>query len=75
MDLDDFDEQVAVGPSSQKTQSAKNARRELDAQWWMGVSRSSRWMDLLGDYAGTEPFVLDGKHSQVASRQTSPQYT
>jgi hypothetical protein len=66
MDLDDFDEQVVVDPSSQEIQSAKDARGALDAQWWMGVSRSSRWMDLLGDYAGTEPFVLDGEYSQVA---------
>lgn len=36
------------------------ALKWIDAKWHT-VSRRARWMDLLGDYAGTEPFIIDGR--------------
>ncbi|KAG1734957.1 hypothetical protein EDD22DRAFT_852422 [Suillus occidentalis] len=39
----------------------------IDSTWYAPASRNARWMDEIGDYAGTEPFVID-RHSllQVA---------
>lgn len=65
MDLDDFDaavEQLPLDVGSSNAQSPKDAVRLIDAQWYTPVSRRGRWMDLIGDYAGSEPFVVDGEH-------------
>ncbi|KAF9225622.1 P-loop containing nucleoside triphosphate hydrolase protein [Gyrodon lividus] len=43
--------------------SVPAALKCIDAEWHL-ASRRARWMDLLGDYAGTEPFILDG-HSLI----------
>jgi ATP-dependent RNA helicase DDX60 len=66
MDLDDFESQLASphgtfkkGP---KKGSSKHALRFIEQEWWVRASRSARWMDLIGDYAGTEPFVLEGAY-------------
>ena len=32
----------------------------LDKLWYSRVSGQARWMDLVGDFAGTERFVVDG---------------
>ncbi|KAG1807233.1 hypothetical protein EV424DRAFT_1474227 [Suillus variegatus] len=32
----------------------------VDSTWYAPESRNARWMDLIGDYAGAEPFVIDG---------------
>jgi hypothetical protein len=66
MDLDDFDEQLTadvggLASSTRKIETAAQARAALDGTWWTIASRAARRMDLLGDYAGTEPFVIDGK--------------
>jgi hypothetical protein len=63
MDLDDFEEQLARTSTKLSTQEPRDASRYLDQEWWVQASRSARWMDLIGDYAGTEPFVLDGEPS------------
>ena len=39
---------------------AQSALRHIDNQWYRERNRRGRQMDLNGDYAGTEPFVLDG---------------
>jgi hypothetical protein len=44
--------------------SIPKALERIDAEWHT-ASRRARWMDLLGDYAGTEPFIIDG--STIAS--------
>lgn len=65
MDLDDFDaavEQLPLDSGSSNAQSPKDAVRLIDAQWYTPVSRRGRWMDLIGDYAGSEPFIVDGEH-------------
>ncbi len=64
MDLDDFDLAISQLPlddeSTASAQSAKNAVDHIDTQWYSALSRGGRWMDLIGDYAGSEPFVVDG---------------
>lgn len=64
MDLDDFDLAVAQLSLDDEPQvSARNARTavdQIDTQWYSPLNRGGRWMDLIGDYAGSEPFVVDG---------------
>ncbi|KAI0750894.1 P-loop containing nucleoside triphosphate hydrolase protein [Daedaleopsis nitida] len=64
MDLDDFDAAIAQLPLDDEpitsAQSPKDAVDYIDAQWYTLVNRRGRWMDLIGDYAGSEPFVVDG---------------
>ncbi|KAF8551588.1 P-loop containing nucleoside triphosphate hydrolase protein [Imleria badia] len=43
--------------------SIPDALKWMDGEWHT-TSRRARWMDLLGDYAGTEPFIIDG-HSLI----------
>ncbi|PCH35165.1 hypothetical protein WOLCODRAFT_91452 [Wolfiporia cocos MD-104 SS10] len=64
MDLDDFDQvaEETVDSSdslSGRDSSAAAALEEIDLQWYTLINRRSRWMDLIGDYAGSELFVLD----------------
>ncbi len=71
MDLDDFEVAIAQspledGPPEVSSQSAKDAVEYIDAQWYTFVNRRGRWMDLIGDYAGSEPFVVDGKLSLLS---------
>ncbi|KAH9899786.1 P-loop containing nucleoside triphosphate hydrolase protein [Cubamyces lactineus] len=65
MDLDDFDAAIEQLPPetqpSLSAQSPKDAVAYVDAQWYTLVNRRGRWMDLIGDYAGSEPFVVDGE--------------
>ncbi|RPD67074.1 P-loop containing nucleoside triphosphate hydrolase protein [Lentinus tigrinus ALCF2SS1-7] len=66
MDLDDFESAIAQlpledEPAQVSSQSAKDAVEYIDAQWYTFVNRRGRWMDLIGDYAGSEPFVVDGE--------------
>ena len=38
----------------------QSALRYIDDRWYRERNRRGRQIDLIGDYAGTEPFVLDG---------------
>ncbi|KIJ46122.1 hypothetical protein M422DRAFT_165687 [Sphaerobolus stellatus SS14] len=40
--------------------SVKEALDNLDINWYNRVTRRSRWMDIIGDYAGEELFLVDG---------------
>jgi hypothetical protein len=61
MDLEEFNNVDAFTPSLTATiVSAKQALEYIDAKWYTGVNRRGRRMDLIGDYAGSELFVLDG---------------
>ncbi|CAK5280839.1 unnamed protein product [Mycena citricolor] len=33
----------------------------IDQNWFVNTTRRARWMDLLGDYAGTELFLISGE--------------
>jgi len=62
MDLEEFNDPVD-GPGSinfSGDQAYIEGLEHLDDRWFVKATRSARWMDLLGDYAGTEPFVIDG---------------
>ncbi|KAI0375726.1 P-loop containing nucleoside triphosphate hydrolase protein [Pilatotrama ljubarskyi] len=65
MDLDDFDAAIEQLPienePSLNAHSPKEAVAYVDAQWYTLLNRRGRWMDLVGDYAGSEPFVVDGE--------------
>ena len=63
MDLEEFEtsNQILSVPSS--FPAAQDALYHLDQLWFINATRSARWMDLLGDYAGDEPFIIDGRLS------------
>ncbi|KAH9943357.1 P-loop containing nucleoside triphosphate hydrolase protein [Epithele typhae] len=61
MDLDDFDSALVLDDGPLLTQTAKDAVAYIDQEWYTLVNRRGRWMDLIGDYAGSEPFVVDGE--------------
>ncbi|KAG6377309.1 hypothetical protein JVT61DRAFT_15098 [Boletus reticuloceps] len=63
MDLEEF-EVDHRGPDTTKkgasnSLSIPDALKSINAVWH-AASRRARWMDLLGDYAGTERFIIDG---------------
>ncbi len=61
MDLDDF-QNIGAPPSttSLSQETALGALHHIDNVWYSEMNRRGRWMDLIGDYAGVEPFVIDG---------------
>lgn len=40
--------------------TAKEALNLFDATWYNRTSQFGRWVDVIGDYAGEELFLLDG---------------
>ena len=68
LDLDGFDvspidvDDPFVGQDVVTTEleDFQSAIRYIDRRWYSERSRRGRRMDLISDYAGTEPFVLDG---------------
>lgn len=69
MDLTDvaFDDSAleTVGGSQENVDNEKmnavEALKCIDDQWYRTVAgKKARWMDLIGDYAGNERFILDG---------------
>jgi len=69
MDLEEFDDPVDDSGFNHFSgdQASIEGLELLDDYWFVKVTRSARWMDLLGDYAGTEPFVIDGRSSSVSN--------
>ncbi|KAJ7757625.1 hypothetical protein B0H16DRAFT_1721359 [Mycena metata] len=66
MDLENFDDAAALDPQPlvEKPQSRISVHRALqliDSQWFSLATRRARWMDLLGDYAGAELFLISGE--------------
>ena len=64
MDLEEFEVKRRGSDTATKdatrSLSIPEALKLIDAEWHT-ASRRARWMDLLGDYAGTEPFIIDGR--------------
>ena len=62
LDLDGFDLSPTVVNDAVATElgDAQSALQSIDDSWYRERNRRGRQMDLIGDYAGTEPFVLDG---------------
>ena len=61
MDFDDFDDGLANDPQNDAG-DVNDVLKYFDRTWYIPRSRAARRMDLLGDYAGNEFFVIDGKH-------------
>ena len=66
MDLEGFESIDADSLNGVSTVSSGHATAEqaleyLDATWYTMLSRRGRWMDLICDYACTEPFIIDGR--------------
>lgn len=71
MDLENFDDILELNarsdPSSEASSSpeivdsAREVLDHLDEGWYINTTRRARWMDIIGDYAGNELFVLDGQ--------------
>ncbi|KAJ6601172.1 hypothetical protein DFH09DRAFT_1257794 [Mycena vulgaris] len=41
--------------------SSQDALAEVDQRWFTFATRRARWMDLIGDYAGAELFIISGE--------------
>jgi len=69
MDLEEFDDldKITRNPTWSKTTNLDfgSILEEADEKWYIKASRAARWMDLLGDYAGSEPFIIDGKNHDL----------
>ena len=69
MDLTDiaFDGPVleAVDNAShEEKMNAIEALKYIDDRWYKRIAgKKARWMDLIGDYAGNERFILDGSET------------
>ena len=63
MDLDGFGNLLGTASTSLRSEDAAAAIQYVDSAWYGGLSRKARWMDLVGDFAGDEPFVIDGMSS------------
>jgi hypothetical protein len=66
MDLEGFDEAIATPRKKSKSSSFHRVIERINDEWYFRASRSARWMDLLGDYAGSEAFVIDGKFHSLS---------
>jgi hypothetical protein len=66
MDLDIEDGDVVTLPEvaekgpRESAYTTLKAIEVLDNKWLHAAAQRGRWMDLIGDYAGIEPMVLDG---------------
>ncbi|KAG1823796.1 uncharacterized protein BJ212DRAFT_703338 [Suillus subaureus] len=63
MDFEEFEvdiERAIEGSKPSKSFTVVGALKWIDSTWFAPASRNARWMDLIGDYAGAEPFVIDG---------------
>jgi hypothetical protein len=67
LDLDDFGSDAALESSLSKlddspSSSPKTALKFIDHAWYTERNKRGRRMDLIGDYAGSERFILDGTY-------------
>ncbi|VDC05091.1 unnamed protein product [Peniophora sp. CBMAI 1063] len=66
---DEFDDGAPILASAdrvndEKTQpslGAEAAVKFVDEKYYRSIAKRGRWMDLIGDYAGSERFILDGE--------------
>lgn len=65
MDLENFDTVVDLGRKSKFSPDFN-----IDKDWYIPATRRARWMDLIGDYAGNELFVVDGECISTWRAQT-----
>lgn len=61
MDLENFELADFDRVESARTEyTPAEALQYLDDAWYTQANRRARWMDIIGDYAGSERFILDG---------------
>ncbi len=65
--LQDDDDFVNHEQKNTSFESPVEALVEIDNKWYGRLS--PRWMDLVGDFAGVELFVIDGKGAKFTSRK------
>jgi hypothetical protein len=66
MDFDEFEvdiERAIEDSKPSESCTVSGALNWIDSTWYAPASRNARWMDEIGDYAGAEPFVIDGSCS------------
>lgn len=79
MDLSDptFDDPLSAtadggqhNAAHEEKMDAFQALKYIDDRWYKEIGgKKARWMDLIGDYAGSEMFILDGDdHLLFSSR-------
>ncbi|TFK24691.1 P-loop containing nucleoside triphosphate hydrolase protein [Coprinopsis marcescibilis] len=65
MDLDRFEDTATSRTLNDIKKVTLNKPGDVlqlfDSNWYIDRTRAARWMDLLGDYAGNELFVIDGE--------------
>ncbi|KAF7971656.1 hypothetical protein HWV62_20618 [Athelia sp. TMB] len=60
MDLDNFEIDDSGDRLIEATSyTSSEALQYLDNVWYTQANRRARWMDLIGDYAGSERFIID----------------
>ena len=59
---DDQDDAARDQDDARDEMGAVKALKYIDDRWYKKIAgKKARWMDLIGDYAGNERFILDGK--------------
>ena len=59
--FDDAVDSSQDNPANEENMDAVGALKCIDDRWYKTVAgKKARWMDLIGDYAGNERFILDG---------------
>ena len=53
-------------PAHEEKLDAVEALKCIDDRWYKTIAgKKARWMDLIGDYAGNERFILDGNKTPI----------
>jgi hypothetical protein len=63
MDFEEFEvdiERAIKGSKLSTPCTVTEALKWIDSTWYAPISRNAHWMDIIRDYAGAEPFVIDG---------------
>ncbi|KAF7974023.1 hypothetical protein HWV62_13539 [Athelia sp. TMB] len=64
MDLENFeiaDSGDRLVEATCASYTSSEALQHLDNVWYIQANRRARWMDIIGDYAGSERFIIDGE--------------
>lgn len=56
-----YEDSSQSNATREEKMSATEALKYIDDHWYKEIGgKKARWMDLIGDYAGNERFILDG---------------
>ncbi|KAI0310816.1 hypothetical protein OF83DRAFT_1153626 [Amylostereum chailletii] len=51
--------ELVLGDGATPGMNAREAVDLVDKLWYRGVAKRGQWMDLIGDYAGSERFIVE----------------